>query len=120
MTMPPGHPPRPWWRPAARRLEAPSRLLLAALQLAVLGACRHHERMPAPPAANELVVGLESAPGHLDPRVATDQASDFVFQLLMDGLMAKRPDGSLVPGLAESWDILDDGKRYRFHIRPVA
>ena len=33
-------------------------------------------------------VELESAPGHLDPRVATDQASDFVFQLLMDGLMA--------------------------------
>ena len=120
MTMRPGRSPSLRGRARRRARRTAPRLLLAALATVALASCRHHERIPAPPAANELIVGLESAPGHLDPRVATDQASDFVFQLLMDGLMAKRPDGSLVPGLAESWDILDDGKRYRFHIRPVA
>ena len=48
-----------------------SMALLCALQFVACG-------LPAPlalPQDNSLVVALESAPIHLDPRIATDQAS---------------------------------------------
>jgi peptide/nickel transport system substrate-binding protein len=77
-------------------------------------------RRPAPPARNELVVGLESAPTRLDPRLGTDPGSNYVFELMLEGLLDKRPDGRQVPGLATSWEVLDEGRRYRFHLRPDA
>jgi peptide/nickel transport system substrate-binding protein len=67
---------------------------------------------------NSLTVALESAPIHLDPRVATDQASSRVFELVLDGLVTKDERGDFVPALAESWEALDGGARWRFHLRP--
>ncbi|MCZ6727198.1 MAG: ABC transporter substrate-binding protein [Acidobacteria bacterium] len=66
---------------------------------------------------NEVVVALENPTLHLDPRIATDQSSARVFELVLDGLVDKQPNGDLAPALAESWEILDDGRRYRFHLR---
>jgi peptide/nickel transport system substrate-binding protein len=73
---------------------------------------------PRRPADNSLTVALESAPIHLDPRVATDQASSRVFELVLDGLVTKDESGRYVPNLAESWEVLDAGTRWRFHLRP--
>lgn len=73
----------------------------------------------APDAArpNEVVVALENPAIHLDPRIATDQSSARVFELILNGLVEKLPSGELAPSLAEAWDILDDGLRYRFKLR---
>ena len=68
--------------------------------------------------ANELVVAIENAPIHLDPRIATDQASARVFEVAVSGLVTKDTADNMLPDLAESWQILDDGARYRFHLRP--
>lgn len=65
----------------------------------------------------ELIVALENAPLNLDSRVGTDQASSRVFELSLNGLVAKDPRGDLLPALAESWEILDGGRLYRFHLR---
>jgi peptide/nickel transport system substrate-binding protein len=73
---------------------------------------------PRPPADNSLTVALESAPIHLDPRIATDQASSRVFELVFDGLVTKDESGDFVPALAESWEALDGGARWRFRLRP--
>jgi peptide/nickel transport system substrate-binding protein len=67
---------------------------------------------------NEVVVALENPTIHLDPRIATDQSSARVFELVLNGLVDKKPNGDLGPALAESWEILDNGQRYRFHLRP--
>jgi peptide/nickel transport system substrate-binding protein len=74
---------------------------------------------PAPqrPADGTLTVALESAPIHCDPRVATDQASSRVFELTMNGLVTKDEEGRYVPDLAERWELLDEGRRWRFHLR---
>lgn len=53
----------------------------------------------------------------LDPRVGTDQGSTRVFDLVYDGLLERRPDFTLGPALASSWETLDDGRRLRFHLR---
>lgn len=91
--------------------------LLATFLLAasLLGGCGGAG--PSWPVDGSLVIALESAPMHLDPRVATDQASARVLELVLNGLVTKDPSGSLLPDLAESWEILDAGHRYRFHLR---
>jgi peptide/nickel transport system substrate-binding protein len=103
---------------ASRRTAAVVASLLT-LSVASVEACAN-ERRPAPPRANELVVALASAPARFDPRLGTDQSSEWLFELIMEGLLDKRSDGTLVPGLAKSWEILDGGIRYRFHLRPGA
>ncbi|MEO8275099.1 MAG: ABC transporter substrate-binding protein [Thermoanaerobaculia bacterium] len=104
--------------PAARSVRAGAVGILTALLPALLttSACGPS---PAPrrPADNSLTVALESAPIHLDPRVATDQASSRVFELVFDGLVTKDESGAFLPGLAESWEALEDGARWRFHLR---
>lgn len=98
---------------------------------------RHHAHFPAlglfllitagtaactpksePEIGASLVVLLESGPMHLDPRIATDQASARVFDLVYNGLVTKDTSGRFVPDLASSWEVLDGGRRYRFHLRP--
>ena len=36
---------------------------------------------------------------------------------LSSGLTTIAPDGSIKPGLAASWDVMDNGKTYRFHLK---
>jgi peptide/nickel transport system substrate-binding protein len=65
-----------------------------------------------------LVVGQVAEPKSLDPHAAT-ATNDFRIAVnLYDGLVRFR-DGALdvVPGLAERWDISDDGRTYTFHLR---
>jgi peptide/nickel transport system substrate-binding protein len=90
-------------------------LLLLAAGL-VAGGCRRTKGPDLPP-DNRLVVALESAPINLDPRVGTDQASSRVFEVMLNGLVTKDTKGNLLPDLAESWEILDGGRRYRFPLR---
>jgi peptide/nickel transport system substrate-binding protein len=72
---------------------------------------------PTLPADNSLTIALESAPIQFDPRMATDQASSRVFELAMNGLVTKDETGRFVPDLAERWELLDGGTRWRFHLR---
>ncbi|MCK2185359.1 peptide ABC transporter substrate-binding protein [Halomonas getboli] len=55
----------------------------------------------------------------------TSQVSGGVWesQILMDvyeGLVKKSPDGRLLPGMATSWEVSDDGLTYTFHLREDA
>lgn len=69
------------------------------------------------PEQDLLVLAQTNAPTNLDPRVGTDAASGKIAQLVFNGLVTKDPRGNLVPDLAESWEVLDDGRRWRFHLR---
>jgi peptide/nickel transport system substrate-binding protein len=37
---------------------------------------------------------------------------------LSEGLTTVAPDGSIKPALASSWEVMDSGKIYRFHLKP--
>lgn len=89
-------------------------LLLAALLAA--SACEVSFQ-PQWPEGNVLAVALSNAPTHLDPRVGTDASSGRLAQLLYNGLVTKDPRGNLVPDLARSWEVLEEGRRWRFHLR---
>jgi len=69
-------------------------------------------------AKSDLVIGLQLEPPHLDPTSAAAGAIDQVlYANVFEGLTRFGPDGSVNPGLAQSWDISDDGQVYTFHLR---
>jgi peptide/nickel transport system substrate-binding protein len=73
--------------------------------------------MGAAQAQGDLVIGMQLEPPHLDPTSAAAGAIDQVtYANIFEGLTRFGPDGSVNPGLAESWDISDDGRVYTFHL----
>ena len=75
--------------------------------------------MALPAAAQDsATVALQLEPPHLDPTSAAAGAIDSVlYANVYEGLTRFAPDGSVVPGLAESWDISEDGRTYTFTLR---
>ncbi|HPD91757.1 MAG TPA: ABC transporter substrate-binding protein [Pararhodobacter sp.] len=64
-----------------------------------------------------LNVAMQLEPPNLDPTAGAAQAIDsVVYSNIFEGLTRFMSDGSVVPGLAESWDISDDGLVYTFHL----
>ena len=68
-------------------------------------------------AKTDLTVGLQLEPPHLDPTGAAAGAIDQVlYSNVFEGLTRFASDGSIVAGLAKSWDVSSDGKTYTFHL----
>ncbi|MCX2696623.1 MULTISPECIES: ABC transporter substrate-binding protein [Ochrobactrum] len=85
-------------------------LLASALSAAVIASA------PAF-AAGKLTVSSPQDPGSWDPidTFLVNWAS--VATNIFDGLVYRGPDLKIVPGLATSWEELNDGKRIRFNLR---
>lgn len=65
-------------------------------------------------------INLGAEPPGLDWHVNTDNTSFDVVCNMMVGLTQYRNDLSVEPSIAEKWEILDNGKRYVFHLRKDA
>ena len=69
-------------------------------------------------AKSDITVALQLEPPHLDPTSAAAGAIDSVlYSNVFEGLTRFTGDGAIVPGLAASWDISDDGLTYTFTLR---
>lgn len=64
-----------------------------------------------------LVVAISSDPGHLNPAITTSGATHTASELMYNGLVELDDDANPVPGLAESWEITEDGAVYTFTLR---
>ncbi len=117
-----------------RRLAA-----LGALLIAGLVACSGDDTGPAGPRFPDLAAPAYLADGRIDPAVLADRQvlhrgngsqpqtldphlgegvpSSHVIRDLFEGLVTKAPDGSIIPGQAESWTVSDDGTVYTFRLR---
>ncbi|MBE1285177.1 MAG: ABC transporter substrate-binding protein [Rhodobacteraceae bacterium] len=68
-------------------------------------------------AKDSATFAMQLEPPHLDPTSAAAQAIDSVVYLnIFEGLTRFMGDGSIAPGLAESWEISDDGTVYTFQL----
>jgi peptide/nickel transport system substrate-binding protein len=66
----------------------------------------------------DLTIALQLEPPHLDPTSAAAGAIDSVlYSNVFEGLTRFMSDGSVVAGLAESWEISEDGTTYTFALR---
>jgi len=63
----------------------------------------------------DITVGMQLEPPHLDPTSAAAGAIDnVVYSNIFEGLTRFTETGAVVPGLAKSWDISEDGLTYTF------
>ena len=69
-----------------------------------------------PPAPHALRLYSQDPPT-LDPGLAADPASRLIIDQLFSGLLDYTPELSIAPDVAESWEVLDGGRRYVFHLR---
>lgn len=68
-------------------------------------------------AQGDIVVGQQLEPPHLDPTSAAAGAIDQVlYSNVFEGLTRFASDGAVVPGLAQSWEISEDGLIYTFRL----
>ncbi len=106
------------------------RCLIPACVAVVLAACAPESSGPstspkaivgsALAAVQVLHRGNGAEPQTLDPHRAEGLPASNILRDLFEGLVLEAPDGSLIPGVAESWTISEDGLSYRFKLRADA
>ncbi|MHC0053502.1 ABC transporter substrate-binding protein [Actibacterium sp. D379-3] len=70
-------------------------------------------------APDSITIGMVLEPPNLDPTAGAAAAIDeVVYSNIFEGLTRFAADGSVIPGLARSWDISEDGLTYTFHLAP--
>ena len=110
-------------------------VIVMVLSLALSGCAKKEEPVKGPDEGTEgegtdeggeklaaeqiLRLNWGSEPPDLDPQTTTDQVSFWIINAVYDGLVRLQPDGTVVEGsgLAESWDVSEDGMTYTFHLR---
>ena len=85
--------------------------VLAAAVLALVSSTAYAAR-------TDLVLGIPLEPPHLDPTAGAAAAIDEVlYANVFEGLTRIGSRGEVLPALAESWTVSDDGKVYTFKLR---
>jgi len=65
--------------------------------------------------------GNGAEPQGLDPHIVTGVPENRVISALFEGLVTKHPETLEVePGVAQHWDVSEDGLTYTFHLNPDA
>ncbi len=91
-------------------------LILALLSYQVQTASLCTTRVPA--AGGTFVEGIVGAPQHLNPLLSDPYPVDQeLVSLIFDGLTTYDETGNLVPSLAESWTVSEDGLTLTFRLR---
>lgn len=62
-------------------------------------------------------LNIGSEPDNLDPWLSAASDTEAIFHNVFEGLVLFDETGAIVPGLAESWTISEDGMTYTFSLR---
>ncbi len=97
-------------------------LLLVIWTTALNGGCtKKQTNVERGNAAQELYIGLGTEPSALDPHITTGLTELYVMVAFFEGLATINAEtGAIEPGVAQSWDISEDGLTYTFHFDPKA
>ena len=62
-------------------------------------------------------MNIGSEPDSLDPWQSAASDTEAIMHNVFEGLVLYDETGAIIPGIAESWDISEDGLTYTFHLR---
>ncbi len=85
-------------------------ILILSCIVCIFSSCSNGE-------GEDLYYPIYADPVSFDPQIAADNASKIVVLNCFEGLVRPSSDGSVLPGVAESWTISDDGLTYTFKLR---
>jgi oligopeptide transport system substrate-binding protein len=92
-----------------------------ALALGLLVGCRKETRVAAGTRQGIVHMAIDGEPSDLDPATNIDGTTEYILNALFEGLVGLANDGrTIIPGMAERWEISPDGLVYTFHLRPDA
>jgi peptide/nickel transport system substrate-binding protein len=95
-------------------------ILLGLSTFALLAFANGAASVQVPAPGGSLTEGELGPVRFINPVLTLSQADEDLTALVYSGLMRALPDGSLVPDLASSYSISDDGLTYTFTLRPDA
>lgn len=112
---------------STRRSRAPLGATLAAVAALALAACGSGSgstdtagtSSAAADESAEIVIGSTNEPTGLVRNVGgSSGVSQTMTRNVFEGLTSVDVDGQVIPTLAESWDVSEDGLTYTFHLQP--
>lgn len=60
---------------------------------------------------------IGASPSTLDPQYAREIGAQIVINNVFEGLVRLDKNGDVIPGIAEKWEVSDDGLTYTFHLQ---
>ncbi|MBS4209284.1 peptide ABC transporter substrate-binding protein [Bacillus sp. FJAT-50079] len=75
------------------------------------------EKEEAPADKKILYLNNNEEPGALHPGLAQGTHDSWILEHAFEGLTKKTPEGEIIPGMAETWDVSDDGLIWTFHLK---
>lgn len=116
------------WKYLLRVLSKPERIVVYVAVLALLGSAgwlgwqfswQHIESEPK--SGGHHIEGMVGEPQYINPLFAQGSDVDMdITRLVFSSLMEYNSQQELVPDLAESYEVSEDGKNYTFHLRQNA
>lgn len=95
-------------------------LLLALLFLFLMTSCVQEKKYMNAEVQDYIVCSFGGLPSSLDMMEYNSYKGEELYKYLFEGLVNMNRSKKIVPALAESWDIEDNGIQYTFHIREDA
>ncbi|MEK7156898.1 MAG: ABC transporter substrate-binding protein [Patescibacteria group bacterium] len=106
-------------RPSERLVLYALSVLLAVSVLALLAGLNSSVSVTVPAPGGELIEGQVGSARFINPILTISQADEDISKLVYSGLMRSHPYG-IIPDLAESYEISEDGTTYTFTLREGA
>lgn len=92
-------------------------ILLIITTLTLIQSINRKFMVEVPMRGGSISEGIVGAPRFINPVLAISDADRDLTSLIYSGLTRKSPDGSIIPDLAESYDVSKDGLTYTFILK---
>jgi peptide/nickel transport system substrate-binding protein len=94
-----------------------SSLLALSMFVAILAKINNYYMVSVPKTGGNISEGIIGIPTFVNPILAISSADKDMTTLVYSGLMRKMPDGTIVPDLAKSYEVSNDGLTYTFILK---
>lgn len=95
-------------------------LVFAVSSFTLVVRLSHELTVPVPANGGAISEGIVGIPRFINPLLAISDADRDITTLMYSGLMKVSSEGTLIPDLAERFEISEDGAVYTFYLKPDA